>query len=253
MKTANSILLASAFLFTTYLAVPTTAIAGGWMCQAQAADPSFVQKQVDCDLDLAIAATHRGPAVLKEVDGLRESVCEEVKTYGAVPDQCMIQDLLETAIADLHARAAVYLAREAEMRVVQFHLVTARFEYAAGQISESWKRGDVADDIAEKALYSLRVEAFGYIESLGVPSIRERLQEAITRLIERGSHALDRAAAQHEFLVNMYTLRLETSLATLRERITDGTATKFDFTLLDRTISALDRLKIFAQPKDCGS
>jgi hypothetical protein len=252
MKPIHTTLLASAFLAVTYVATPAPALAGGWRCQAQFST-SPAAKQVDDDLDAAIHLARKGYPVVTEVDKLEVSMRGEDFTWLNFPDQCLIQELMDAEIADLQLRAANFRAHEEELRQMQFQIVLARYERAVAEIELAWKNGEFAQDIAEKAIYELRVEAFDYLASLGTVSIRARLQEAITVLVERGMNAEDRAIAQQEFFVKVYTVRLEAALAVLQDRVTKGTATKADMLRIPRYVAALQRLQTFSKPYECGS
>lgn len=253
MKPANITLLVSALLAASYVAAPGVANAGGRECLAQSLSKTTAARMVDADLDAAIFVARTGRPVTKEVDTLDVSVKGENQAWLDFPNQCLIQDMLDHELADLQTRAAAFRAHESDLLHTQFQIVLGRFERAMGEIQAAWKVGRIADDIAEKTMYELRVEAFDYLQTLGTTDIRARLQEAIWEVVERGMNAEDRAIAQQQFFVKVYTIRLEAALATLQERGANGSATVEDLQRISQILVALERLQKFTTPYDCGS
>jgi hypothetical protein len=251
MKPVHNVLLASSFLIVTYVAAPAPAHAGGWLC-AQSVEQESAQKKVDSDTDIVLDVARHGLPCRPEVEALKAAVEAENLTYVGIPDQCVIQALLDQEMADLRARAAAFVAHEAEVRQAQFQIVLGRYERAVNEIRHAWETGSIAEDIAEKALYSMRVDAFDYLESLGLVSIRARLQEAITELVARGEDAMNRAEALHDTFKKLYELRLEASLKVFEVRVANGTLTKFDILRVDDAIRGLDHLQIAPTPGSCA-
>ena len=222
-------------------------------CLTQTISKTTAAQQVDNDLDVALKAASSGKSVRAEVDKIEGSVDVEDTTWFDVPDQCHIQELLAEELADLHARADAYVAHEADILMFQFHVALGRFERAVEQIQVAWSKGLIADDIAEKAIYEMRVIAFDYVHSLVATDIRSALQVALDTMIKRGILAENRAAAQQELYVKVYSLRLEAALAFLQERVTMGVATKQDYLRIAKYVAALERLQTQSKPFDCGS
>ncbi len=252
MKTLHTTLLAASFFLVTYVAAPTTAHAGGWFCAQAAADSTTVEKLVNGDTDIALAVARQGLPCRVEVEALQGSVASENFTYIGIPDQCVIQVLLTQELEDLHTRAANFLAHEIEVRQTQFQIVLARYERAVINIQEAWKNGEIAEDIALKAIYTMRVDAFDYLESLGVTSIRARLGEAMAELIARGTEAMDRAEALRDTFRKLYELRLEASLRVFEARLASGKLTKFDYKRVEESVRGLEYLHTQMKPYDCG-
>lgn len=249
MKPVPTTLLASLFIAAPFI----TASAGGRECLAQFGSKSAAALQVDKDIETAVDAARHGRDVRPDAVKLGGSVKDEDVAWATFPDQCQIQAMMLQEIGDLQKRANIFRAHEAEFRQFQFQVVLGRFERAVLEIQEAWKAGLIADDIAEKTVYEMRVEAMDYLGSLGVTDIRERLEEAIFTLVERGHHAIDRAIAQQEFFVKLYTIRLEAAIAVWMARGADGTATVVDLDRLGFALAALERLQKFDTPHDCGS
>ena len=253
MKPVHTTLLASAFLAVSYIAAPGTVSAGGRECMAQSISKSVAAQQVDFDLEVALKAARNGKSVRAEVQKIDDSVVAEDSAWFDVPDQCHIQELLAEELADLHARADAYVAHEADILKFQFHVALGRFERAVEEIHAAWSKGLIADDIAEKAIYEMRVIAFDYVHSLVATDIRAALQVALETMIKRGILAEERAAAQQELYVKVYSLRLEAALAFLQERVAKGIATKQDYLRIAKYVAALERLQTLSKPFDCGS
>ncbi|MBL8857180.1 MAG: hypothetical protein JNL28_01565 [Planctomycetes bacterium] len=253
MKNFQTTLLAGTFMFVTYIAAPPTAHAGGWQCQAQWLEAQQAQKNVDRSVDVAFTVAAKGKPCIDEVDALDVDVATETFVFSVFPNQCLIQDLLDSEIADLQLRAQNFIAHEKDVIKTQYEIVLARYERAVIELTEAWKSGEMAEDIAEKALFTLRIDAFHYLESLGLTSIRARLQEAISVLTERGKNAMDQIDAQHEFYVKLYTIRLEAALAVLQDRVTAGKASKYDFHMVAKLVAALERLQNSTTPYNCGT
>jgi hypothetical protein len=254
MKPFTTTLVATAFLAATYIAAPATARADGAVDQA----PPFYSKSsaarmVDLQVDAARRVASKGGSVRGEVDKLDGALSDENQAWADFANPCHIQSLLEAEIADLHARADAFRAKEADFLVLQFEIVMGRFERAVAQIEAKWKIGEVADDIFEKTVYELRVQAFDYLQSIGTTDIRAMLQEALTVLIERGMQAEDRALALQQVQVKTYMVRLEAALAVLQERVNKGVATKQDYLRIAEYVAALERLQKMQTPFPCGS
>ena len=229
MKPVYTALFTTAFLAVTYTAATAPANAGGRECLAQTLAKSVAAEHVDTAFDVAIDVARQGKFVRAEVAAIGASVKDEDFAWVDFSNQCLLEDMLNQEIADLWNRANAFRAHEAELLQVQSQVVFGRLERAVMQIELAWKQGKIAADVAQKAIESMNTEAFDYLESLGPISIRERLQEAITVLMERGSNIADRAIAQQEFFVKFYTVRLEAALAVWVARGVDGTATAEDW------------------------
>jgi hypothetical protein len=251
MKPVHTILLTSAFLAATYTAAPGSANAGERECLAQSTAKTIAAQRVDADIAAAVEVARLGRSVRSEVFVLEASVKGEDFAWLDFPDQCVIQDMLAHELDDLHERAQAFRAHEAELRQIQFQVVMGRLERAVFEIELAWKNGKIAADVAQKAMDEMRQEAFDYLASLGATQIRERLQEAVTVLIERGMQAEDRDIAQQEFFVKFYTIRLDAALAVWVARGVDGSATQEDLMRISDCLVALERLKRFSKPYDC--
>ena len=250
MKTLHTALLASSFLFVTYVAAPAPAHAGGWRCEQLA---GHAEKNTNAAIDAALDAARRGLPIRSEVEALRTVVGVEEFTYVGMPDQCVIQMMIEHELAKLISRAELYMANQKDVHQMQLQIVLGRYERAVQKIKLAWKNGEIADDIAYQALAGLRIDAEAYLQSLGVVSIRELLQEAITELLARGMDAMDRVDALHDAFEKLYQLRLETALAVLNANIQDGKFTKFDYERVQKAVEGLETLQSAPQPNDCGS
>jgi hypothetical protein len=250
MKLAHTALLASAFLVVSYVVVPAPAQAGGRACAALV---SNAKKSVDDATDLAIDVARRGLPVRRQVEALEVSVQAELLSKSDIPDMCVVHTMLTQELVDLCARADAFRAHEAELRQTQFQIVLGRYEAALLHVQKAWKDGLMAEDIAIKEMYTMRVDAFDYLQSLGLTDIRLRLQEAITEMIVRGDQAMDRSEAAHDAFKKLYELRLEAAIAVLKERIADGTFTKLDFKRVADAVAVLDNLEFVMQPYTCGS
>lgn len=252
MKTLHTALLASSFLFVTYVAVPTPAHAGGKRC-AQFVDTARAEMQTNVDIDVAIDVARHGLPIRSEVEALQKSVVTENFTYIGPPDPCVLQLMLDHELAQLVARAANYMANEADVRLAELQIVLGRYERAVYKIKLAWKNGEIAEDIAIQALAGLRIDADAYVQSLGLSSIRERLGAAMAELIARGQNAMDHVGAVQDTFRKLYELRLETSLAVLESRIAEGKFTKLDYERVQFAVEGLQKIQTFPTPGDCGS
>ncbi|MBL8857179.1 MAG: hypothetical protein JNL28_01560 [Planctomycetes bacterium] len=252
MKIVQTTLLASSFLFVTYVVAPTRAVAGGWQCQAQWENAQQVGEQVDTSLSAAIAKSRKGLTCIDEVSALDVAVAGENDLFAGLMDPCLIEEVLDQELQDLHARTVNYVAQEADFLKTQYEIALARYERLVLQIQEDWAKGLIADDIAEQALYTLRVEAFEYLRQLGLDTIREDLEQAILELVDRGKDATQQNEAMQEFYEKVYTARLTASLAILQERVTAGKASKTDFWMVAEIVAALEHIKNFGTPYRCA-
>lgn len=253
MKLATKTLIVLALLAAAYFAASVPARAGALDLSPQFTSKSAAASQVDADLDEALRVARTGRVVRDEVFKLDVSMKIEELSWSGIPNPCHIQKLLDAELADLHARANAFRATEMDFLQLQFQIVLGRLERAASQIEWDAKYGKYDVDVAEKAIDQLRVEAFDYLESLGMTDIRATLQEAVTALLDRAMHAEDQAIAQQEAYVKFYTVRLEAALAVLQARVTKGVATKQDYLRIADYVAALERLQTMSTPFDCGS
>ena len=253
MNALQTALLASSLLLVTYSAAPAPAHAGGKPGANFTPDVSRAERQTNLAADVAIEVARQGLPVRPEVEALQDSVGVEELTYIGLPDQCVIQFMLTQELNQLHALAILYMAHEAELQQALFQIVVGRYERAVTKIDQAWANGEIADDIALAALVNMRVDAFTYIESLGVSSIRARLEEAMARLIARGTDAMERAEAVTDIYKTIYELRVEAALAVLQARIADGEFTKLDYERVEQALRGLEILKHSLVPYDCAS
>jgi hypothetical protein len=251
MKLAHTTLIASFFFVATAILVPVSATAGGHDCLTQTVAKQAAALQVDFDLKVAIDATRTGKYLRDEVDKLGKSVKAEEDVWSVYTDQCLIQDMMAREIGLLMKRAKLYVAHEDELRQFEVQVVLGRYERAAAEINEAWQKGEIRGDFAAQVISAMSAKVFEYLESLGVVDVRARLQEAIQTLIERGNQAIDRAVAQQQFFVKLYTIRAETALAVLLARAAAGTASVEDLERIWACYSALDRLEKFTTPYEC--
>jgi hypothetical protein len=177
----------------------------------------------------------------------------EELTYIGLPDQCVIQFMLTQELNQLHALAILYMVHEAELRQAQVQIVLGRIERAVTKVDQAWADGGSGEDIAVQALANMRVDAFDYVESLGVSSIRARLEQAMALLIARGTDAMERTEAVHDTFRTIYELRVEVALAVLQARVADGEFTKLDYERVERAVRGLENLQHSLVPYGCAS
>lgn len=253
MKNFPHVCFASFALATALTLSATPTFAGGWQCALQGSlAPTAEEEAVDKSLDIAVDLARHGLDLRGSAADVAVRLDFEHLFWSGLPNACQIQDILDAEVADLRARAEAFRANDKDVRLMEFHVVIGRYERMVANIQERWKAGGFADDLAEKALFTLRVQAFEYVSSLGLTDIRAQLQEAIMRLIQRGGDAMDRANALQETYVKVYTIRLEASLAVLQDRIQKGEATKQDFFRLNQIVAALEYLAAHPAPAPCG-
>jgi hypothetical protein len=253
MKSLATALLAPALLAASYLASAPSAEAGGKRCASYSEDTLSAEVQTNADLDAAIDLARHGFPVRAEVEALRHSVAAEELTYVGLPDQCVIQHMLTQELNQLHALALMYMVHQAELHQAELQVVLGRFERAVMQVDQAWAAGEIADDIAFMAVATMRAEASAYLDSIGVASIRGRLEAAMALLIARGTDAMQRAEAVHDTYQKLYELRLEVSLAVLQQKLQDGSVTKLDVQRVESAVKGLENLKHALVPFDCAS
>lgn len=254
MKTLHTALLASTFLCVTYVVVPGPARASSsWITQVGFIEASREEKQTNHATDVALDAASKGFPIHDEVDTMKTSVDLEDLNHFPVPDACVIQTQLAEELGDLYQRARDFRAHEVDVRQTQFQIVVGRYERAVLEIQERWKNDEMADEVALKAMFAMRADAFDYLQSLGVIEIRRRLDEAMSELIARGQDATDRANAIRDNFQKLYDLRLESAVAVFNARVASGNWTKQDWQRIEDTLSAIEKLALYGRPNDCGS
>lgn len=253
MKPLATVLIASAFLAATYVASSAPARAGGKRCAAYVDQVLAAEDQTNADLDVSLDLAAHGYPVRPEVERLQSSAAEEDLMYVGLPDQCVIQLMLTQELNQLQALAMLYMVHEAQLHDIELSIVLARFERAVIRVDEAWQKGEIADDIAFMSIATMRADASAYLASLGVGSIRQRLQDAMARLIVRGNDALQRAEAVRDTFRTLYELRLEIALRVMERKIGDGTLQKLDVQRVETAVRGLENLGTSLVPFDCAS
>ncbi len=251
MKIKLAILLAPALLLASHVSAQGSTVHGVWQGQLDTQELVRAEDQVDGTIEFIAYLSSVGHPAPYWLGALDVDVVAENGVYIGLPDQCHIPEMVRNECGDLGLRAWTYVLNEDDVRAAQFQVILGRYERIALWMEDAWAGGRVTDDLYWRAMGYLRSVAFDYIESLGVVSVRERLQEALAVMEERGLNAINRAAAAQDFYYKMYRLRLEASLAVLQERLNNGKATKLDFFRINEIVAALTNLKTGTHPFIC--
>jgi hypothetical protein len=228
------------------------AFAGGRACMAASTAQKLASQE---RVDQAVAATlEMAKKRLSVVEQLREVqvvVDEDSAIYIGARGECLIASRLAQEIAELRARAHRYLVHESEVAALQREIVFARLERAINEIERRFANGDMAEDTFTMAVSTLQLDAFTWLESQGMISIRERLQNAISALQQAAGDAIAVLHRAQAVYVLIYEARLTAAAHTLREHVAAGKVTKQDYLRFEALSRAFDLLVKSFAPYEC--